>query len=352
MPARRSRTVRPRRPARRAPRAKSSSASILAALDTIEKDGGSGAIELPHDQSLEVSHLDKVFFPGEGVTKGDVMRYYARVAAYILPATANRPLVLKRTPDGVGGELFFQQNAPESVPNGVRVENVAEHGEAQRRFVGGDLPTLLHVVQLGCISIDPWLSRVGSLDSPDYAIIDLDPGPSASFKLIVHVARWLEETLSEMGLHSVPKTSGSRGIHIAIPMPRSASYQVAVVTAQAAASRVVEQHPRQTTLERSLENRPRGAVYVDCLQNARGKSVATAYAVRAKPGATVSAPLEWDEVVDSLDPHQFTISTMRERLDRVGDLWRAGLKLGNTAAAIRDAAQPSGKRRRATAGIR
>jgi bifunctional non-homologous end joining protein LigD len=301
--------------------------------------------------ALEVSHLDKVFFPDTGTTKGDVMRYYARVAGFIVPAVADRPLVLKRTPNGVGGELFFQQNAPESVPDGVRVENVAEHGEAQRRFVGGDLPTLLHVVQLGCISIDPWMSRVGALDTPDYAIIDLDPGPAASFKVVVRVARWIEEALSDLGLHSVPKTSGSRGIHIAIPMPRSTPYRDALAAAQAVASRVVEEHARQATVERALENRPRGAVYVDCLQNARGKSVAAAYSVRAKPDATVSAPLTWDEVDESLDLRTFTISTMPDRLDRVGDLWRHGLKQANSVAALREAA-PSDKRPRSGAGIR
>lgn len=352
MPARRSRTVRPRSTGRRAPRGKASGASMVAALDRIEHDGGSGSIDTAPGRSLEVSHLDKIFFPDVGVTKGDVMRYYARVATFMLPAIADRPLVLKRTPDGVGGELFFQQNAPESVPDAVRVENVADHGEAQRRFVGGDLPTLLYLVQLGCISIDPWMSRVGSLDTPDYAIIDLDPGPSATFKLIVHVAQWLKETLSDVGLHSVPKTSGSRGIHIAIPLPRSTPFQVAIATAQAAAARVVEQHARQTTVERALENRPRGAVYVDCLQNARGKSVASAYAVRAKPDATVSAPLTWDEVDDSLDPREFTTSTMPDRLDRVGDLWRAGLKQTNSAAAVREAAGPADKRRRTPAGMR
>lgn len=350
MPARRSSTVRTRHPARRAPRNKVGSSSILSALDAIEHAGGSGSIGTAPENSLEVSHLDKVFFPDVGVTKGDVMRYYVRVAPFVLPTVADRPLVLKRTPDGVGGELFFQQNAPESVPHGVRVENVAAHGEAQRRFVGGDLDTLLHVVQLGCISIDPWMSRIGSLDTPDYAIIDLDPGPSAPFKLIVRVARWLEESLSDLGLHSVPKTSGSRGIHIAIPLPRSTTFHAAIATAQAVAARVVEQHARQTTVERALENRPRGAVYLDCLQNARGKSVAAAYSVRAKPDATVSAPLKWDEVDDSLDPREFTTSTMPDRLDRVGDLWRAGLEQRNAASAVRDAS--ADKRRRTAAGIR
>jgi len=318
----------------------------------MEHERGAGQLELGQSKSIEVSHLNKVFFPDAGITKGDVMRYYVRIARYILPAVADRPLVLKRTPDGVNGELFFQQNAPDDVPDAVRVENVSAQGEPQRRFVGGDLPTLLHLVQLGCISLDPWMSRIGSLDTPDYAIIDLDPGPGASFKTVVNIALWIRDALDELGLRATPKTSGSRGIHIAIPLPRSTSYDVALATAQAAASRVAEQHPRQATLQRALENRPHGTVYLDCLQNARGKSVAAAYAVRAKPGATVSAPLTWEEVNESLDLHDFTVASMPDRLERTGDLWRAGLERGNSTSAIRAVVSPGGPRRRSPARAR
>ncbi len=352
MAARRSRTVRTRPSTRRAPQRAASASDVLSELERIEHDSGSGMIEVAPGRSIEVSHLDKVFFPDIGATKGDVMRYYARVAKFILPTVADRPLVLKRTPDGLNGELFFQQNAPSDVPDAVRVENVAGEGTEQCRFVGGDLPTLLHLVQLGCISVDPWMSRIGSLDNPDYAIIDLDPGPGASFKVVVRVALWLRETLDEMGLRSTPKTSGSRGIHIAIPLPRSTSYHTAVMITQDAAARVVEQHARQATVERALDNRPRGTVYVDCLQNARGKSVAAAYAVRAKPGATVSAPLTWEEVDEALDLRDFTLATMPERLERTGDLWRDGLERGNSASAIRASATAGGKRRRTRASIK
>ncbi len=352
MAARRSRTVRTRPSTRRAPKRATSGSGVLSEIERIERDGGSGIIEVAPGRSIEVTHLEKVFFPDIRVTKGDVMRYYARVVKFILPTVADRPLVLKRTPDGVNGELFFQQNAPDDVPDGVRVENVADEGKQQCRFVGGDLATLLHLVQLGCISIDPWMSRIGRLDYPDYAIIDLDPGPGASFKVVVRVALWLRETLDDMGLRSTPKTSGSRGIHIAIPLPRSTSYQTALAITQDAASRVVEQHARQATVERALDNRPRGTVYVDCLQNARGKSVAAAYAVRAKPHATVSAPLTWDEVNESLDPGDFTVATMPERLGRTGDLWREGLKRGNSATVIRASATAGDKRPRARASIR
>lgn len=352
MAARRSRTTRTRPPTRRAAKRSTSATNVVSELERLEHDRGSGAIEVAPGRSIEVSHLEKVFFPDIGATKGDVMRYYARVANFILPTIADRPLVLKRTPDGVNGELFFQQNAHDDVPAGVRVENVAGEGKEQRRFVGGDLPTLLHLVQLGCISADPWMSRIGSLDDPDYAIIDLDPGPGASFKLVVRVALWIRDTLDDMGLRSVAKTSGSRGIHIAIPLPRSTSYRTALAITQDAAARVVERHARQATVERALDNRPRGSVYVDCLQNARGKSVAAAYAVRAKPRATVSAPLTWDEVDESLDLGDFTLATMPERLERTGDLWRLGLKQGNPATAIRARATAGGKRRRPRASIR
>lgn len=352
MAARRSRTVRTRPSTRRAPSRAASASSVLTELQRIEHERGSGMVEVAPGRSIEVSHLDKVFFPDVGATKGDVMRYYTRIAKFILPAIADRPLVLKRTPDGVNGELFFQQNAPDDVPDAVRVENVAGEGSQQCRFVGGDLPTLLHLVQLGCISVDPWMSRIGSLDDPDYAIIDLDPGPGASFKVVVRVALWLRHTLDDMGLHSTPKTSGSRGIHIAVPLPRSTSYRTGLAITQDAAARVVAEHARQATVERALDNRPRGTVYVDCLQNARGKSVAAAYAVRAKPGATVSAPLTWEEVDESLDLHDFTLATMPERLERMGDLWRDGLKRGNSATAVRASATAGGKQRRTRASIK
>jgi len=313
--------------------------ALLARLEAIERAGGSGVLRVARGASVELSNLDKEFFPGEHLTKGDLMRYYVRVSPAVLPTLANRPLVLKRTPDGIGGEMFFQQNAPDPVPSGVRVEELGDGAEGTaRRFVGGDLATLLYTVQLGCVSVDPWLSRVGSLDTPDYAVLDLDPGPGAGFRAIVRLALWLRDELDDLGLRGVPKTSGSRGMHIAIPLPPRTTYDTALAVARLAAGRVAAAHPEHATVERALERRPRGAIYIDCLQNMRGKSVAGVYAVRARPGATVSTPLGWEEVTDRLDPAAFTLRTLPERLARVGDLWARGMRQRNTVRAVRDAA--------------
>jgi bifunctional non-homologous end joining protein LigD len=290
--------------------------------------------------TLAVSSLDKVYFPKDGVTKGALMRYYANVADLILPTLRDRPLVLKRTPEGIEGETFFQQKAPEHTPDVVRVEKVAEaNGAAADRIVGGDLATLLYPVQLGCVSTDPWHARVQSTEKPDYTILDLDPGPKAGFAKVLDVARWVKEELDALGLTGTLKTSGSRGLHIAIPLPPVAGWDTALTLAQLIATRVATIHPKVATVERSVSARPAGTIYVDYLQNVRGKSVAGAYCVRAKPGATVSTPLDWRELDEVLDPHAFTIDTAPARFAKTGDLWNAALKAKNSAAALRAASE-------------
>jgi len=315
------------------------SGSVEQQLSAIEQNGGDGDVEIKRGVSLHLSSLGKVYFPGDGYTKGDVMRFYARIAPAILPAIADRPLVLKRTPDGIKGEVFFQQKPPQHAPPVARVETVVnDEGVSAERIVGGDLATLLYTVQIGCISVDPWESRVGSLDAMDYAILDLDPGPRATFERVVDVARWVKEELDASGLRAALKTSGSRGLHIAIPLPPRTPYDAGLLLAQLIATRVAGAHPKDATVERSVKARPPAAVYVDYLQNVKGKSVAAAYCVRARPGATVSTPLQWKELNASLDPRALTIETVPPRLLKLGDIWGSALKTKNTGAAIRSAA--------------
>jgi bifunctional non-homologous end joining protein LigD len=267
------------------------------------------------------------------------MRYYARIAPQILPVAADRPLVLKRTPEGIKGEVFFQQKPPEHAPPVARVETVVnDDGVRAERIVGGDLATLLYTVQIGCVSVDPWESRIDSLDAMDYTILDLDPGPRATFDRVVEVARWVKEELDAHGLRAALKTSGSRGLHIVIPLPLRTSYDAGLLLAQLIATRVAEAHPRDATVERSVKARPPAAVYVDYLQNVKGKSVAAAYCVRARPGATVSTPLQWKELNESLDPRELTIETVPGRIVKLGDIWSSALKTRNTGAAVRAAA--------------
>ena len=258
------------------------------------------------------------------------MAYYASVSPFLLPAIADRPLVLKRFPHGVSGESFYQQKAPDDPPPSVHVEAVVDDGmKTQLRLIGGDLSTLLYVVQLGAISIDPWHSRIPWVGSADYAIVDLDPGPRASFRRVVDVARWVREELDRLGLHGVPKTSGASGIHVVLPLAPGTSNETARLLAELVATRVAERHPREATVTRWVQSRPTSAVYVDFLQNIRGKTVASVYSVRATPDATVSTPLRWDELTPDLDPRLFTIRSVGIRLREVGDLWSEGMRQVN-----------------------
>jgi len=303
---------------------------IARQLADIEAKGGTGTLELP-DGSLEVSNLDKVFFPLTKQTKGDVMRFYARIAPFLLPAMRDRPLVMKRFPNGVRGHAFYQQKAPANPPEGVRVESVSDEGlETADRLIGGNLTTLFYLVQLGAISIDPWHSRVGSVKFADYSIIDLDPGPRAKFAQVIEVATAVRETLDAYGLHAVPKTSGASGIHVVLPLPPGIPNDGARIVAELVATTVATRHPKIATIERWTKQRPAGAVYVDFLQNIRGKTVAGVYSVRAEPTATVSTPLSWEEIKEGLDPKAFTMDAVIERVGRTGDLWGEGMKRPNS----------------------
>jgi bifunctional non-homologous end joining protein LigD len=304
---------------------------LLEQLDQIEEGSGSGTITLPRRRKLEVTNLDKIFFPRVQQTKGDLLRYYASLQEYLLPFMKDRPLVLKRFPDGESGKAFYQQNAGDNVPPGVRVESlIGEDGQEQRRFVGGDLPTLLYTVQLGAISYDPWHSRVGRLDFPDYTILDLDPGPDTAFATVVEVARAVHQEMIRLGLHGAIKTSGATGLHIYLPLPPRTPLQAATLVAQIVATRVAATHPHIATVERMTRNRPKGTVYVDYLQNILGKTVAGVYAVRAMPLATVSTPLLWSELADDLDPAAFTMQSLPARLSRTGEIWGAAMKPTNS----------------------
>ena len=288
----------------------------------------------PESAGVTFTNLDKVFFPVPRITKGRLLQYYADISPWLLPALRDRPMVLKRYPNGITQEAFYQHKALTEPPAGVRVEEVVESGDAELRYIGGDLTTLLYLVQLGAISTDPWHSRVQSSMNADYSIVDLDPGPRATFKRVVQVARWVKEVLDELGLHAVPKTSGASGIHIVLPLPAGASYELSRTLAELVARRVNERHPRETTVIRGVRQRPQDAVYVDYLQNIRGKTVASVYSARAETYASASTPLRWAELASDLSPLDFTIENLVRRVKRVGDLWAAGMKRPNRLPGI------------------
>jgi len=315
--------------------AKVDSGSILEQLVEIEKRRGDATLELGGGKKLKVSNLDKIFFPKAKYTKGDVMRYYVRIADLILPTMKDRPLVLKRFPNGIDAQSFYQQKASETTPPEVRVEEIiTDNGEKQPRYIGGDLLTLLYTIQLGAISVDPWHSHVPTLDFADYTIIDLDPGPRANFQRVMQVAKWAKEVLDSFGLHAAIKTSGSEGLHIYLPLPPRTPNEAATLVAQVIATKVASAHPKEATIERMVKARGAAMVYVDYLQNIQGKTVAGPYCVRAKAGATVSTPLRWNELTDDLDPRDFNLGNAAERFEKIGDIWNEAMKKKNSLRAL------------------
>ncbi len=298
----------------------------LRALEDARKDG---TLELPNGDRVGVTNLQKIFWPGPKFTKGDLLRYYVEVSPLLLPAVGDRPLVMKRFPNGIAGQAFYQQRRRlEQPPSGVRVETLPEDldpiGEADAsRFIGGSLTTLVYMTQIAAISQDPWFSRVQSPLDADYVALDLDPTDHATFASVLDVARWVRDELASLGVPGVPKTSGSSGLHIYIPLPPHTSYESGMLFCQIVATLVATRHPKVATVERTVSRRPRGTVYVDFLQNILGKTLATVYSARASEFAGVSTPLTWKELDEPFDPRDFTIHSAPARFRSVGDLWEA-----------------------------
>ncbi len=309
-------------------RSLSSMQPVVDQLQALEDARRDGAIALPDGSRMSVTNLAKLFWPKLKLTKGDLLRYYAAVAPFILPVVADRPLVMKRFPNGVDDPVAFyqQRKQKERPPAGVRIEvlppdidPIDEPGT--ERFIGGSLITLLYMTQLAAISQDPWFSRVQSPMDADYVAIDLDPGDGATFTQVRDVACWVRDELEALQVPGFPKTSGSRGLHIYIPLPADTSYESGQLFCQIVATVVASKHPKVATVERMVKRRPRGTVYVDFLQNILGKTLATAYSARASEFAGVSTPLAWKEIDSDLDPRDFTIVTAPSRFREVGDLW-------------------------------
>ena len=308
----------------RAPQAVTKTAvrGLLEQLDAIQDAAGDGVLRLPDGSALEVTNLRKPFWSQPDLTKGDLFRHYVRVAPHILPALADRPLVMKRYPNGVAGKPFYQHRAPDKAPAGVRIEMAQTETETRPHIIGGSLVTLLYTVQLASISQDPWFSRMQSPDTVDHVAIDLDPPEGAPFRRVLDVARWVHEELEALGAPGYPKTSGSGGLHVYIPMPPDTPYEAGLLFCQIVATMVAKKHPKAATVERAIKARG-GRIYVDFLQNIRGKTLASAYSARANDFAGVSTPLTWEEVEEGVSPKDFTIGTFAARLDAVGDLWAA-----------------------------
>ena len=306
-------------------------AALLAELEEIERRKQRSTITLDDGSRVPVGNLDKLFWPALGITKGEFIRFCVRMVPYILPVVADRPLVMKRFPNGVDGKSFYQHRAPDPLPEGLRVADVRESpekpGSVVPYLVGGRSQTILYMAQLAVISQDPWFSRMPDIESADMMALDLDPMPGASFEQVLDIACWLHDVLERIGTPSFPKTSGSRGLHIFIPLPPGTPYDAGQIFCQIVATVVASRHPDVATVERMVKKRREATVYIDFLQNIYGKTLACAYSARASPFAGVSAPLTWDEVRAGtrvgLRPEDFTMRNIFTRLDQTGDLWAA-----------------------------
>ena len=288
--------------------------------NTIEPELRKGA------RVLKLTNLDKPFWPEEGITKGDLLAYYRDVAPVLLPHLKDRPFTMKRYPDGWQGKFFFQKDAPKHMPDWIptrRFEASTRERPPQRRLIDfplvNDELALLWVVNMGCIDMNTWYSRVDKPDRPDWVLFDLDPSPDVGFAETIEVALLIRETLELLKLVSFPKTSGSEGIHILVPITRRHTYKETREFSEIIAGAIARAHPGLATTEWTKAKR-RG-VLIDSNQNGEGKTIASAYSVRPKAGAPVSTPLRWDEVNASLDPAAFTMEAVLERVAREGDLF-------------------------------
>lgn len=270
-------------------------------------------------REVRVTNPTKVFWPKERYTKAELVAYYEAVAPHLLPYLRDRPLVLTRYPDGIDGKSFFQKDAPDFVPGWVRTERIysKEAGREIDYFIVNDLETLRYVVNLGTIPLHLWSSRLGSLDRPDWLVLDLDP-KGAPFAAVVRVARRLHRILERLELPGFIKTSGATGLHVLLPLGARYSHEEARTFARLLAMLAVEAEPEIATVARPLRARG-GKVYLDFGQNGHGRTIVAPFSVRPLPGAPVSCPLRWEEVTARLDPARFTIKTAPARVERLGD---------------------------------
>ena len=272
---------------------------------------------------LRLSNLNKVYFPESGYTKRDLLAYYYRMAGHILPFLKDRPLVLRRYPEGIQGQAFFQKDVREGVPEWLETVSIPSEGRGEeiRYVISNDRASLLFLTGLGCIDHNPWSSRGDDLEHPDYFFFDLDPSEGTEFSVVVTIVRALYEKLEELGLRVFLKTSGATGFHLYLPVERGYTYEQLRTFAEIVARLVTTENPDLVTHERTVAKRPAGRVLIDVQQNALGRPLAAPYSVRAFPKAPVSAPVLPRELRPNLRPEKFNLKTIFARLKEKGDLW-------------------------------
>ncbi len=271
---------------------------------------------------VRLTNLDKPFWTLPTITKGQLIQYYADVAPVLLPHIKDRAMVMKRYPHGAAGEFFFMKRAPSPRPDWIRICRI-DHGSDVIDFpVIDDLPSLLWVINLGCIDLNQWYARCDDIDRPDYLHFDLDPGEGATWDNVLDSGLFLREALDTLKMPSVVKTTGSRGLHVYVPIVRGPSQKDVWTFAKALASELARRNPKLLTAEYKVAKRPRGRVLVDYNQNAWGRTLASIYSVRPRPKAPVSTPVTWKEVEQRVTIDDFRLDNVRDRIARVGDLWK------------------------------
>ena len=274
-------------------------------------------------RDVRLTNLPKPFWPELGITKGALIQYYVDVAPVLLPHISDRAMVMKRYPHGADGPFFFMKRAPVPRPAWIRTCRIDhDSGNVIDFPVIDDVPSLMWVINLGCIDLNQWYAKCDDVDRPDYVHFDLDPGEGATFAQVRESALIVRDALDTLGMKPLVKTSGSKGLHVYVPLVRGPVQKAAWTFAKALAIELASRHPALMTSEYRVARRPRGRVLVDYNQNAWGRTLASIYSVRPRPTATVSTPLTWDEVAAGADIEDFRIDNVRERIARVGDLWK------------------------------
>ncbi len=274
-------------------------------------------------RDVRVTNLRKVFWEGLRVTKGDLLQYYADVSGALIPHLADRAMVMKRYPHGASGEFFFMKRAPTPRPEWIRTHPI-DHGGGKviECPVIDDCASLMWLVNLGCIDLNQWYARCDDVTRPDYVHFDLDPGPGASFDQVRETGLVMKDALDALAMHALVKTSGSKGLHVYVPIVRGPMQKAVWTFAKALAQELGARHPGLITTEYRVAKRPTGRVLVDYNQNAWGRTLASIYSVRPRPEATVSTPVTWQEVEDGIVIEDFTMLNVPARVAEVGDLWK------------------------------
>jgi len=274
-------------------------------------------------REVRLTNLRKLFWLDLNITKGDLLQYYLDVSHVLLPHLHDRAMVMKRYPHGAAGEFFFMKRAPSPRPDWIEICSIDHGSEKRVDFpMVQDRASLLWVVNLGCIDLNQWYATCDDVDRPDYLHFDLDPGPGAGFERVLETSLIVKEALDGLKMPSVVKTTGSKGLHVYVPIVRGPDQKKVWTFAKALAQELARRHPALITAEYRVAKRPHARVLVDYNQNAWGRTLASVYAVRPTAAATVSTPVSWEEVERGVSLSDFTMRTVPKRIARVGDLWK------------------------------